>query len=298
MKRFNFSPVVARFSLGVAAFGLVACGNESGSGDPSSAGSRMIASGSGGGGALSSGGAGTSGGKASGGSGAGNLGGNAGTAPAGGAGNGSGGATSGSGGGDSGGQGGTGGGAGGAPGGPEGSLGFIGCSMAENVAQGYQAVGGKRLWPPYGTGALVVQEWTDTNSAAWDKFDAQSDEYGKPTAVWVQICIFAQDGANYDEVKQLIANARAHAADGATIYISGQPLYEEDWVCFLAGDGGPELTDELAQQAGNDATLNVTYAGTFGPLGQTTTPGGMDNCHANMAGQQLLGNQAKEKFGP
>ena len=42
-------------------------------------------------------------------------------------------------------------------------------------------------------------------------------------------------------------------------------------VCFLAGGGGPELTDELAQQAGSDATLNVTYAGTFGPLGQTTT---------------------------
>lgn len=37
------------------------------------------------------------------------------------------------------------------------SMGFIGCSMGENVAQGYVAVGGKRMWGPYGTGALVVQ---------------------------------------------------------------------------------------------------------------------------------------------
>jgi hypothetical protein len=69
-------------------------------------------------------------------------------------------------------------------------------------------------------------------------------------------------------------------------------------VCNLAGDGGPELTDDLAKQAGADASQNVTYAGTFGPLGEDTTPGGFDTCHANMAGQELLGNQAKEKFGP
>ena len=37
------------------------------------------------------------------------------------------------------------------------TMGFIGCSMSENVAQGYVADGGKRMWGPYGTGALVVQ---------------------------------------------------------------------------------------------------------------------------------------------
>lgn len=39
------------------------------------------------------------------------------------------------------------------------SMGFIGCSMGENVAQGYVAVGGQRMWGPYGTGGLVVQSW-------------------------------------------------------------------------------------------------------------------------------------------
>ena len=87
------------------------------------------------------------------------------------------------------------------------SMGFIGCSMAENAAQGYVAVGGTRMWGPYGTSGMVVQSWTDTNSRSWQLFDQQAGEYGKPTAVWVQICIFSTNGATYDEVKQLIANA-------------------------------------------------------------------------------------------
>src|SRR6185312_9716048 len=63
---------------------------------------------------------------------------------------------------------------------PANSMGFIGCSMAENVAQGYVAVGGRRMWGPYGTGGLVVQSWTNTNSAAWQKFDQQVAKYGRP----------------------------------------------------------------------------------------------------------------------
>src|SRR5262245_5858026 len=129
------------------------------------------------------------------------------------------------------------------------TMGFIGCSMAENVAQGYVAVGGRRMWGPYGTGGLVVQSWTDTNSAAWQKFDQQSAKYGRPSAVWVQVCIFAQNGVTYDEVKRLIANARQHAASGAKIYITGQPLYNNGNVCSLAGANGPQLTDSMAKQA-------------------------------------------------
>jgi hypothetical protein len=115
------------------------------------------------------------------------------------------------------------------------SMGFIGCSMAENVSQGYRAVGGTRMWGPYGTGGLVVQAWTDPNSTAWQRFDQQASRFGRPTAVWVQICIFAWRGATYDEVKRLIANARLHAAPGATIIISGMPLYDPGQTCFLAG---------------------------------------------------------------
>jgi hypothetical protein len=168
------------------------------------------------------------------------------------------------------------------------SMGFIGCSMAENVAQGYVAVGGQRMWGPYGTGGLVVQSWTDTNSSAWQRFDQQASRFGRPTAVWVQICIFAQNGATYDEVKRLIANARQHAASGATIIISGQPLYDAGQTCSLAGANGPQLTDNLARQAAADSTQNVTYPGQFRLRNGEVA----DGCHANTAGQQSLGRQA------
>ncbi|HZM79422.1 MAG TPA: cellulose-binding domain-containing protein [Candidatus Limnocylindrales bacterium] len=171
---------------------------------------------------------------------------------------------------------------------PANSMGFIGCSMAENVAQGYVAVGGRRMWGPYGTGGLVVQSWTDTNSSAWQKFDQQVNRFGRPRAVWVQICIFAQNGATYDEVKRLIANARQHAAAGATIYLTGQPFYDPGQTCFLAGANGPQLTDSLARQAAADATQNVIYPGVF----RLRTNEVADGCHANTAGQQSLGRQA------
>lgn len=178
-------------------------------------------------------------------------------------------------------------------GGPN-SVGFIGCSMAENTATGYRAIGGEKMWGPYGTNGDVVQNWTDNNSAAWQRFDQQVAMYGKPQAVWVQICIFNFFGVTYDEVKSMIANARSHAADNATIYISGQPVYDPGLTCDLAGSGGPELTDSLAEMAGNDAALDVIYVGQFGPLSNGDRS---DSCHANTTGQRKLGQQAAEYFG-
>ncbi len=168
------------------------------------------------------------------------------------------------------------------------SMGFIGCSMAENTAQGYVADGGTRMWGPYGTGGLVVQSWTDPHSSAWQLFDQQVAKYGKPTTMWIQICVFT-NGATYNEVKQLIANARLHAAPGVTIYITGQPQYEPGHVCPLAGANGPALTDSLAKQAAADATQNVSYPGHFHLANSETVS---DGCHANTTGQASLGRQA------
>jgi hypothetical protein len=171
---------------------------------------------------------------------------------------------------------------------PAHSMGFIGCSMAENTAQGYVADGGTRMWGPYGTGGLVVQSWTDPNSSAWHLFDQQVSRFGRPSAVWVQICVFT-NGATYNEVKQLIANTRLHAAAGVTIFITGQPQYDAGHVCPLAGANGPQLTDSLARQAAADSTQNVTYPGPF-HLANSEVVG--DGCHANTAGQASLGRQA------
>ncbi len=169
------------------------------------------------------------------------------------------------------------------------SMGFVGCSMAENVAQGYVADGGKHMWGPYGTGGLVVQSWTNTKSALWGQFDKQVAKFGKPSEIWVQICIFQNPGATYEEIKQLIANAREHAAPGAKIWITGQPVYPDNPTsCFLAGPQGPQLTVDLAKKAGADTSLNVTYPGDF-KLMQGEV---QDGCHSNTAGQQFLGKQA------
>jgi hypothetical protein len=286
-RRISFS-ATWYLAFGMAALWLTACGSSEsagGSKDAGSAGSGGASVGSGGrgsGGSTSAGSGGASvgsGGRGSGGS----------TSA------GSGGASAGSGGRvGSGGSTGTGG-AGGSGSGAARSLGYIGCSMSVNVATGYQNAGGMRLWPPIQQyNGQVVQSWTNTSSADWQVFDQQAAMFGKPTAVWVQICIFANPGATYNEVKQLIANSRMHAASGATIYISGQPVYDAGHTCTLAGANGPQLTDDLAKQAGNDATQNVTYLGIWGPLGDSTSS---DGCHANAAGLTILGNQAVAYFG-
>jgi hypothetical protein len=180
-------------------------------------------------------------------------------------------------------------------GGPPGThtMGFIGCSMAENTAQGYVADGGTRMWGPYGTGGLVVQSWTDPNSSAWQLFDQQVAKFGKPTAVWVQVCVFTQ-GATISEVDQMIANARLHAAPGATIFITGQPQYDPGHVCSLAGPNGPQLTDSLAQQAAADPAQHVIYSGQFHLANSEVLS---DTCHANTAGQASLGRTALSFWG-
>lgn len=173
------------------------------------------------------------------------------------------------------------------------SMGYVGCSMSVNVAQGYQALGGERLWPPVQAyNGKVVQNWTNSNDSAWQAFEQQMNMYGTPTDVWVMLCIFA-NMVNYEETKQIIANVRQRAPD-ARIYITGQPLYAEGLTCDLAGAGGPELTDSMAQMAGEDDSQDVTYAGVFGPL---TSSQRSDSCHANTEGQQALGEQAIEKWG-
>jgi hypothetical protein len=179
------------------------------------------------------------------------------------------------------------------PGGAAHSMGYIGCSMAENTAQGYAADGGTRMWGPYATGGDVVQSWTDPNSSAWQLFDQQAAMSGKPVAVWVQVCVFT-NGATYAEVRQMIANTRQHAAPGVKIFISGQPQYDPGHVCPLAGASGPQLTDSLAKQAGADPTQNVTYVGQFHLTNSEVVS---DGCHANTAGQADLGRQALAFWG-
>ena len=170
------------------------------------------------------------------------------------------------------------------------TMGWIGCSMGENVAIGYRRIGGTRMWGSNGNGGAVVQQWTSSNSAAWRRFDEKKGST-QLAAVWIMICIFTS-GATDAEIDQLVANTRMHAP-GAYIYITGQPTYRAGYTCTLAGPGGPELTDELAQRAA-DRHNDVHYAGILGPLNDNERS---DVCHANQTGEDKLGRQVRAIWG-
>ncbi len=184
------------------------------------------------------------------------------------------------------------------------TMAVVGCSMVVNVQSGYQRVGGMRLWPPTaaysydcGQPCSGAKDWTKNNSTMWSAFDVAKSSFGAPTDVWIMFCKFAGNGATAEEVQQIIANTRVHAPD-ANIYVTGQPLYSPGWTCLTAGADEPELSDQRAQAAANDASLNVAYAGTFVlDAGADPRQVSDDTCHATAVGELSLGNQAVAKWG-
>ncbi len=177
--------------------------------------------------------------------------------------------------------------------GPERSMGYLGCSMSVNVAEGYEALGGERLWPPLGAyNGQVVQNWADNNDPVWGAFEDAVDQYGTPQDVWVMLCIFS-NMVTVEEAEQIVANVRSRVS-GANIYITGQPLYDDPNSCFLAGDGGPDKTDRIARETAADTSLDLIYPGALGPLASSASS---DGCHTNEQGSLKLGEQFIDWFG-
>lgn len=177
-------------------------------------------------------------------------------------------------------------------GGPR-TMGYLGCSMSVNVAEGYEMLGGERLWPPIGAyNGQVVQNWANTNDNVWSAFEGAINQYGTPSDVWVMLCIF-DNQVTLQEARTIVSNVRQRVPN-ANIYISGQPVYDDPNSCFLAGNGGPDKTDRIAREAANDSSLNISFAGTLGPLAGNENS---DGCHANDAGRRVLGQQFIDWFG-
>lgn len=179
------------------------------------------------------------------------------------------------------------------------SIAYIGCSMADNIGQGYGQVGGKIMWnnSGYGTGAKVVENW-GASGDGWSLFATKLNAIGgkdKVKAIMVQICILQT--RSEDNVKAMIQAARDHTNPGTHIYLVGQPSYEAGHSCFLAGDGGAEWTEATAQKMAMDASVNkdLTYLGKFKL--DTTKGESSDGCHAAGPGFTALGNQAKAYWG-
>jgi hypothetical protein len=181
------------------------------------------------------------------------------------------------------------------------SIAYIGCSMANNIGNGYKAVGGKVMWNSdgYGTGAQCVPQWVEGGSA-WPGFDNKMKAIGGKDvvkAIMVQICIIQP--ATDDQVKSMIKAARAHVNADAHIYLVGQPQYENGHHCDIAG-GKEGTTDEQAKRLGEDKSIdpNMSYLGVF--LLNCDKGECADSCHASPGagkGEERLGNQAKAFWG-
>jgi hypothetical protein len=176
---------------------------------------------------------------------------------------------------------------------------YIGCSMADNIGQGYNQVSGKVMWnnSGYGTGAKVVENW-GPNGDAWSLFATKLNAIGgkdKVKAIMVQICVLSTHSE--DNVKAMIKAAREHVNPGTHIYLVGQPQYEAGHTCSLAGAGGAEWTDTTAKKMAADSSVNqdLTYLGQFKL--DTTKNESSDGCHASATGMPVLGNQAKAFWG-
>jgi hypothetical protein len=179
------------------------------------------------------------------------------------------------------------------------SVAYIGCSMADNIGQGYGQVSGKIMWnnSGYGTGAKVVENWGPSGDA-WSLFATKLNAIGgkdKVKALMVQICVLSTHSE--DNVKAMIAAARTHVNPGTHIYLVGQPQYEAGHTCSLAGPGGAEWTDTTAKKMAADSSVNqdLTYLGQFKL--DTTKNESSDGCHASATGLPVLGNQAKAFWG-
>jgi hypothetical protein len=178
------------------------------------------------------------------------------------------------------------------------SIAYIGCSMAQNIGNGYKAVGGQIMWNSdgYQTGAQVVPNWVEGGSA-WGGFDNKLNQMGgkdSVKAIMVQICIIQV--ATDDQIKSMIRAARAKIDPDAHIYLVGQPQYENGHTCAIAG-GQEATTDEQARRLGADESIdpNLSFLGTF--MLNCDDGECSDSCHASPKGEERLGNQAKEFWG-
>jgi hypothetical protein len=170
--------------------------------------------------------------------------------------------------------------------------------MANNIGNGYKAVGGKIMWnsDSYGTGAQCVPQWVE-GGTAWGGFDNKMNAIGGKDvvkAIMVQICIIQP--ATDAQVKSMIKAARAHVNPDTHIYLVGQPQYENGHTCDIAG-GKEATTEEQAKRLGADKSIdpNMSYLGVF--LLNCDNGECADSCHANGKGEERLGNQAKAFWG-
>lgn len=174
-------------------------------------------------------------------------------------------------------------------------LGYVGCSMSNNAVEGYRRLGGTAIWEvqtSYGGGGIT--QWgreLSSSSRYWQAFEAA--QASRPAdVIWWELCTVDRD-RDADEHAQAVRvyDELRRRAPAAAVYVSAQPTYTDGHVCRIAGVGGPERMKAIAEQ------LVAEGRGLAGPLMGPLAPAQIaDGCHANAAGQTLMGQQLQSFF--
>lgn len=183
------------------------------------------------------------------------------------------------------------------PGDIDGTVGFVGCSMSQNSVEGYESLGGSRMWSfrvPYGGGG--IGRWyldiTEDRGRYWEGFDAELAANPDTSTVWLNLCTLRQNRLDSFESAAAVISEIEARIPGTTVYVSGQPDYSDGHVCGLAGDGGPEAMAAIADEL---VAAGLALPGpVMGPLSEAQTG---DGCHAGEDGRRVLGQQLLDFFG-
>lgn len=177
-------------------------------------------------------------------------------------------------------------------------VGYVGCSVIVNAAEGYHLVGGAEMWPgrgvPFGGGTIGrwALEIGRADTQYWSGFERLLDEQ-PPASIWWGLCTGKTGRGDRLEVALDVLAEIERIAPGLPVFVSAQPGYAEGHVCDISGEDGPETMAALVDRLVSEGH---TLAGPrLGPLAAEQT---VDGCHANEAGKRLLGEQLVAFFGP
>jgi hypothetical protein len=170
--------------------------------------------------------------------------------------------------------------------------GYIGCSMTLNSVAGYRLLGGTGFWPTLGykIDGGVLGRWSTVPSTWWTEYDQQTAQHGVPPSLLLLMVCAGKNGAGVsNSIMGSVLGVAQTKAPGAVIVVLGQPEYEDGHLCRILGNMMVQQETALAKvrsAVAHAATLGAQVGPVLPELGPTTTK---DGCHANTAGNQLLG---------
>jgi len=177
------------------------------------------------------------------------------------------------------------------------SIGFLGCSVTMNAMKGYSDAGGTKFWtedPDYPGGDLAswASDLTD-NSKYWSSFQSMADTNSGTEKIWWMMCAKQanEDGQTYSNALKVVNEVKDRIPN-AEVYVSVMPNFPDHECSITGSDYYDDMQAIVGKLAANGAALEGPE---MGPL--TTDLCASDGCHANSAGEELLGEQLIDFFG-